>query len=77
MSALRGFAVTAVGRNLLARLAATSKPLELTRVLFGTGRMPEGSTNMDLLARTELVEPFAEGNSTTPIYEDDILSMVL
>lgn len=77
MNALRGLALTTAGRYLCAKLAATSQPLIITRVLFGTGKMPDGSTNNDLLSRTELIEPFAEGSCTTPIYENDTVSAIL
>ncbi len=74
MSAVQGFVVTASGRSLFAKLTATAKPLNFTRVMFGTGKMPEGA---DLFAMTGLVEPFAEGVSTTPVYKNDTVSMVL
>lgn len=77
MNALRGLALTTAGRRLCAKLAATSQPLIITRVLFGAGKMPDGSTNNDLIARTELVAPLAEGTCTTPVYENDALSMVV
>jgi len=77
MSALRGLAVTIAGRNLFAKLAATGQPLKISRVMFGTGKMPEGSTGSDLIARSELVSPLAEGSCTTPIYENDAVSMIL
>jgi len=77
MSALRGLAVTLAGRNLFAKLAAISQPLKISRVMFGIGKMPEGSTSEDLLTRTDLVSPFAEGSCTTPIYENDAVSMIL
>jgi len=77
MSTAEGFAVTAAGRRLFAKLAATARPLKFSKVVFGTGSMPEGSQENDLFQMTELVEPFANGESTTPIYEDDKVSMIL
>lgn len=77
MNALRGLAITNTGRALLAKLAATGRALTLTRVLFGAGKLPTGATIADFQNRTALIAPVAEGTSTTPIFEKDVLSMVL
>jgi len=77
MNALRGAVVTLAGRKLFAELAATEKPLKISRVMFGTGKMPEGSQPTDMMELTDLVAPFAEGACTTPIYENDAVSLVL
>ncbi len=77
MNAVQGFAVTSAGRNLFAKLTATARPLNFSRVVFGTGKLPEGSVETDLLTMTALVEPLAEGTYTTPIYKNDTVSMVL
>lgn len=71
---LQGFAVTAAGRNLFAKLTARSEPAEFTRVMFGTGKLAD---NEDIFNVTELVAPLAEGTSTTPEYKDDTVSMIL
>ena len=71
---LQGFAVTAAGRNLFAKLTARSEPVEFTRVMFGTGKLAD---NADIFNVTELVTPLAEGTSTTPEYKDDTVSMIL
>ncbi len=77
MNAVQGFAVTSAGRNLFAKLTATARPLNFSRVVFGTGKLPEGSVETDLLTMTALVEPLAEGTYTTPIYKNDTVSMIL
>ncbi len=77
MSTAEGFAVTAAGRRLFAKLAATARPLIFSKVVFGTGSMPEGSQDNDLFQMTDLIEPFANGTSTTPIYENDTVSMTV
>ncbi len=71
---LQGFAVTAAGRNLFAKLTARSEPVEFTRVMFGTGKLDD---NADIFSMTELVSPLAEGTYTTPEYKDDTVSMIL
>jgi len=71
---LQGFAVTAAGRNLFAKLTARSEPAEFTRVMFCTGKLAD---NEDIFNVTELVAPLAEGTSTTPEYKDDTVSMIL
>ena len=71
---LQGFAVTAAGRNLFAKLTARSEPVEFTRVMFGTGKLAD---NADIFNVTELVTPLAEGTGTTPEYKDDTVSMIL
>lgn len=76
MESLYGFVVTRRGRNLFAKLGAGYK-LEITKVMFGTGKMPEGSTVKDMMDMEDLVTPLAEGTGTTPIYEDDTVSMVV
>lgn len=70
------FVVTSAGRNLFAKLAAKGLPLEITRVMFGTGKMPEGSTAKDMMDMTDLVEPLAPGTSTTPVFDGDTVSFV-
>ena len=71
---LQGFAVTSGGRNLFAKLTAQSRPVEFTRVMFGTGKLPDTA---DIFNITELVKPLAEGTYTTPTYKDDTVSMIL
>ncbi len=77
MNALRGAVITNAGGNLFAELAATEKPLKISRVMFGTGKMPEGSQPTDMMGLTDLIAPFAEGACTTPIYENNTVSFVL
>lgn len=77
MSVSPAFVVTAAGRNLFAKLAATQQPIEISEIMFGTGKVPEGTTTEELMDRTGLVAPLAPGTSTTPVYNGNILSMVL
>ena len=77
MSVSPAFVVTAAGRNLFAKLAATQQPIEIAQIMFGTGKVPDGTTAEELMDRTDLVAPLAPGTSTTPVYNGNILSMVL
>lgn len=77
MSVSPAFVVTAAGRNLFAKLAATQQPIEIAQIMFGTGKVPDGTTTEELMDRTDLVAPLAPGTSTTPVYNGNILSMVL
>ena len=52
------FKVTTNGRALLAELMAKEKPLEITRAVFGSGTIDEGS---DLADQHELITPVAAG----------------
>lgn len=74
--ALYGFKATKAGIELFTKLAARSQPVEIVEVMFGTGKMPDGSTVEDLVNMTNLVAPLAPGTTTTPIYDGDTLSLV-
>lgn len=76
MESIYGFVVTSKGRNLFAKLSALGEPLKITRVMFGTGKMPEGSTVKDMMDMTDLVETLAQGTSTTPVFEEDTFSLI-
>jgi len=77
MNELRGFVVTAAGRSLFAKLAATESALTFSRIMFGTGKLSDNTTKEDLLYYTELLEPIGEGSCQEPVYKDDIVSLVL
>jgi len=77
MNELRGFVVTAAGRNLFAKLVATESALTFTRVQFGTGKLPDGTTTEDLLKQTTLIKPLGDGTCQEPVYKDDVVSMIL
>lgn len=72
---LYGFVVTSKGRNLFAKLVA-GNTLHITRIMFGTGKLPEDATVEYMMQLEDLVEPLAPGVSTTPIYEEDTVSLV-
>lgn len=68
-----GGTVTVAGRDLITRLLA-GETIELTKIVVGSGSMPEGVEPIDMM---ELVEPVAEATSTVPTVENNIMSMVV
>lgn len=68
-----GGTVTVKGRDLITSLIAGAT-IELTRVVVGSGKMPEGVEPIDMEA---LVNPIAEATSTVPVVENNVLSMVV
>ncbi|MFR5990241.1 MAG: hypothetical protein ACLUGP_07600 [Faecalibacterium prausnitzii] len=50
------------------------KTIEFTRIMVGSGAMPEGVEPIDMVA---LVTPVAEGVSSVPTVENGVLSMVV
>lgn len=68
-----GGTITVAGRNIITNLIA-GKTIELTRVVVGKGKMPEGVEPIDM---TDLVEPFAEGSTTRPVVENNVLNMTI
>ena len=76
MAHLYGGAVTASGRTLIISSLAGGV-LELTRVMVGTGRPPEGASEKDLMDVTTLYEPIAEATSTFPVVDGDTVSFIV
>lgn len=68
-----GGTITVKGRDLITSLMA-GETIEFTRIVVGSGRMPEGVHPIDM---TDLVSPVAEAVSTVPILEDGELSLVV
>lgn len=68
-----GGTVTVAGRNLITSLMV-GKTIEFTRIVVGSGAMPEGVEPIDMVA---LVTPVAEGVSSVPTVENGVLSMVV
>jgi len=68
-----GGSVTTAGRSLITSLIA-GETIEFTRIIVGSGQMPEGVEPIDM---TELVEPREEATSSVPIVEDGALSMII
>ena len=68
-----GGTVTVAGRNLITSLMA-GKTIEFTRIMVGSGAMPEGVEPIDMVA---LVTPVAEGVSSVATVENGVLSMVV
>lgn len=68
-----GGTVTVAGRNLITSLMA-GKTIEFTRIMVGSGSMPEGVEPIDM---TALVTPVAEGVSSVPTVENGVLGMVV
>lgn len=68
-----GFTVTDKGRALIAKLL-TGDVLELTRVMVGTGSVPEGD---DIAAVTDLYAPVAQGTCSKPGCKDGVARMTV
>lgn len=61
-----GGTITVAGRDLITSLLS-GETIEFTRIVVGSGKMPEGVEPIDM---TELVNPIAEGTSTVPTVEN-------
>ncbi len=68
-----GGTITVKGRDLITSLIA-GETIEFTRIVVGSGEMPEGVEPIDMEA---LVEPVAEATSTVPTVENGVLSLVV
>ena len=68
-----GGTVTVKGRDLITSLIAGAT-IELTRIVVGSGKMPEGVEPIDM---ETLVNPIAEATSTVQVVENNVLSMVV
>ena len=68
-----GGTITVKGRDLITSLIA-GETIEFTRIVVGSGQVPEGVEPIDIEA---LVEPVAEATSTVPTVENSVLSMVV
>lgn len=69
-----GCTTTRRGRGLIAKVLAGRTPLIITRVMVGTGKP---SDDMDPADLEGLIEPIAEGTSTTPVYDGDTVHMTI
>lgn len=69
-----GCALTKKGRELITRVLATKETLIITRVMVGSGKCPDDTYMGDL---ESLVQPVAAGTSTTPVYDEDTIEMVV
>lgn len=68
-----GGTITVKGRDLITSLIA-GETIEFTRIVVGSGRVPEGVEPIDMEA---LVEPVAEATTTVPTVDNGVLSMVV
>lgn len=68
-----GGTITVAGRNLITSLMA-GETIRFTRIVVGSGAMPEGVEPIDM---TELVTPVAEGTSTIPTVENGAMYMTV
>ena len=68
-----GGTITVKGRDLITSLMA-GETIEFTRVMVGSGRMPEGVEPIDMEG---LVNPVAEAVSTVPVVENGVMSMIV
>ena len=62
-----GGSVTTAGRSLITSLIA-GEHIEFTRIVVGSGQMPDGVEPIDM---KDLVEPREEATSSVPIVEDE------
>lgn len=67
------FGVTDKGRQLIAKLL-TGEVLEITRVMFGSGKPSSGS---DIAGLTGLIESVAQGTSSNPRCDGGVATMVV
>lgn len=68
------FKITTEGMELLAACAAAEKPLKLTRVTFGSGKVPEGTKLAD---QTHLITPVADGTIIQRSHQDSRLNLTV
>lgn len=68
-----GFTITSAGWRLLAKLLAGDR-LNLTRVIVGSGRVPDGMHPGDL---TGLIAPVALATSTAPVVVGKVVSFIV
>lgn len=68
-----GGTITVAGRNLITSLMA-GETIEFTRIVVGSGAMPEDVEPIDM---TELVKPVADGTSTIPTVENGAMYMTV
>ncbi|MCM1059094.1 MAG: phage tail protein [Eubacterium sp.] len=68
-----GGTITVAGRNLITSLIS-GETIEFTRIVVGSGAMPEGVEPIDM---TELVTPVADGTSTVPIVENGAMYLTV
>lgn len=73
MSSYYGFVVTDDGHELIAKLVA-GQQLPISKIMVGTGSVPEGT---DPHAMKALSEPVAAGTSTTPVYDGKSVRMIV
>ena len=68
-----GGTITVKGRDLITSLIA-GETIEFTRIVVGSGEMPEGVEPIDM---EDLVNLVAEASSTVPTVENGVLSLVV
>lgn len=68
-----GGTITVQGRDLITGLVA-GETIEFTRILVGSGEVPEGVEPLDM---TALAEPVAEATSTVPTLKNNVVSLVV
>ena len=69
-----GATIPRKGRELIAKILAAKLPLTLTRIMVGTGMVPDGIFPGEL---NDLVEPVAAATSTQPTYDGDTVHMTV
>lgn len=68
------FKLTTAGLELVTACGAEEKPLKLTRVTFGSGKIPEGNRLSDQLT---LISPVADGTIIKRSHQDNRLDLVV
>lgn len=69
-----GGTIPRIGRELIAKILAAKLPLTITRVMVGSGQVPEGVFPGDL---SDLVQPVAAATSTSPTYDGDTVHLTV
>lgn len=72
-----GKAITTKGDALLTKLIGSGNFLEITRVVFGSGVLPDTTILSDLKSMTDIVEMIGHGTSTNPVFSSNNIYTVL
>ncbi|MCM1214165.1 MAG: hypothetical protein NC548_06545 [Lachnospiraceae bacterium] len=68
---LAGKVITTKGDALLTRLVGTGRFLEITRVVFGSGSMPDSAIVSDMKGMSDVIEMIGHGTATNPEFKSN------
>ncbi len=68
---LAGKVITTKGDALLTRLIGTGRFLEITRVVFGSGLMPDDAIVSDMKGMTNVIDMIGHGTATNPEFKSN------